>query len=277
MPGNWWHHARQRVEPPGRGAGQWRDAIQGLGHAQRVGPPSPACPIPGGARARRWRAPEASLGRPGCAERAFLATLTLHLSTRKLPPELPPNTKGRHRTRRYATAVVSAEKPTKSERSETPKDGPIWLCSDFKTGALNHSATHPSEQQLQHPGTNRELSQNCHRIVTGARISPTLPGRQCRLDRSDGRTVGCPQLGHSSHGSNIGVRPCPPTDILYERKVADAGAVRQRRPVSTFNPRVKPCRRSPNLASSGAPYSMRGVASCDIQECADLRCSGLWP
>src|SRR5262245_3234687 len=50
----------------------------------------------------------------------------------------------------------------------------------------------------------------------------------------------------------------------FKGKVADAGAVRQRHPVNTGNPRVKPCRCSPNLASSGAQYSLRGVASCDI-------------
>jgi hypothetical protein len=68
------------------------------------------------------------------------------------------------------------------------------------------------------------------------------------------------------------LRPCrdgpqvstgPPSYILRERKVADAGAVRQRRALNTFNPRAEPCRHSPNLASS-SQYSMRGVAPCDI-------------
>src|SRR5215475_7099457 len=71
----------------------------------------------------------------------------------------------------------------------------------FKTGALNHSATHPSKEINYLPnsvsGTNRELSTNWHRIGTGSLVtthSLPLPGYAAaacehRLDSVGGLAV----------------------------------------------------------------------------------------
>jgi hypothetical protein len=59
----------------------------------------------------------------------------------ELPPQLPPNALARSRIRQYGGRPAHSRSLNKIKRNDTGKDKSAGSNEDFKTAALNHSAT----------------------------------------------------------------------------------------------------------------------------------------